>query len=242
MGRYSTLLAPVFAAFAGVGKGERVLDVGCGPGALTSELVTRLGAEFVVAVDPSTSFVAEARRRHPSVEVHEAAAEDLPFPDGEFDRCLGQLVVHFMSDPIAGVREMARVTRAGGTVGACVWDFEEGGSPLTVFWDAVRTIDPMAEGERELAGTRRGHLGELFGQAGLIDVRETTLSVTAVHDTFEQWWEPFTLGVGPAGAYVARLDDAQRAELEETCRTLLDATPITIGAGAWAARGTVAPR
>ena len=239
MGRYSVLLAPVFAAFAGVGKGERVLDVGCGPGALTNELVTRVGAQSVVAIDPSSSFVAEARRRHPSVEVHEAAAEDLPFPEGAFDRCLGQLVVHFMSDPVAGLREMARVTRPGGTVAACVWDFEEGGSPLTAFWDAVRSIDPAAESERALPGTRRGHLGELFEQAGLLDVTETTLSVEAVHDTFEQWWDPFTLGVGPAGAYVARLDDRQRAELEDACRVLLDEAPITIGAGAWAARGTV---
>lgn len=242
MGRYSTLLAPVFAAFAGVADEDRVLDVGCGPGALTSELVRRVGAARVAAVDPSTSFVGEARRRNPAVEIHEAAAESLPFPDGTFDRALGQLVVHFMSDPVAGIREMSRVTKPGGDVAACVWDFEEGGSPLTPFWEAVRWIDPTVEGERELPGTRRGHLGALFRQAGLGDVVETTLSVEARHETFERWWEPFRLGVGPAGVYVAGLDDRRRAELEAACRAVLDNAPFTIEARAWAARGTVASR
>jgi SAM-dependent methyltransferase len=242
MGRYSTLLAPVFVGFAGVTEGDRVLDVGCGPGALTSELARRVGAARVAAVDPSASFVTEARRRNPSVEVHEAAAESLPFPDGTFDRTLGQLVVHFMSDPVAGIREMARVTEPGGEVAACVWDYEEGGSPLTSFWEAVRSIDPTAEGERELPGTRRGHLGDLFREAGLGEVVETTLSIEARHETFEQWWEPFQLGVGPAGVYVARLDERRRDELEAACRALLDHAPFTIEARAWAARATVEPR
>src|SRR5580765_2048472 len=114
MGRYSTLLAPQFADFAGVGSGQRVLDVGCGPGALTTELVVRVGASAVAAVDPSASFVAAARERHPGVEVVQASAEQLPFPDGAFDASLAQLVVHFMPDPIRGLSEMARVTRPDG--------------------------------------------------------------------------------------------------------------------------------
>src|SRR5215204_1495417 len=136
MGRYSVPLAPELADFAGVAPGQRVLDVGCGPGALTTELVNRLGAENVVAVDPSEPFVAAAKERHPEVEVKLATAERLPLGDGEFDAALAQLVVHFMSDPVAGLREMARVTRGAGIVAACVWDYGGGRHPLGPFWEA----------------------------------------------------------------------------------------------------------
>src|SRR5215207_1528593 len=114
MGRYSLLLSPQLADLAGVRMGQRVLDVGCGPGALTAELVRRLEPSAVAAVDPSESFVSAARSRYPGVDVQQASAEDLPFTDDSFDVSLAQLVVHFMSDPIAGLKEMARVTRQGG--------------------------------------------------------------------------------------------------------------------------------
>src|SRR5580765_4586183 len=142
MGRYSMPLAPAFADFAAVTAGRRVLDVGCGPGALTTELAQRLGPEAVSAVDPSESFVAAARERHPGVTVQRAAAEELPFEDDAFDVSLAQLVVHFMSDPEAGLREMARVTREGGVVAACVWDHAGGRGPLSPYWDAARELDP----------------------------------------------------------------------------------------------------
>src|SRR4030095_10457628 len=116
MGRYSTLLAPQFADFAAVQPGQRVLDVGCGPGALTRVLVERLGTDEVAAVDPSEQFVDAARERHPGVDVQRAAAEELPFADAEFGGALAQLVVHFMSDPVHGLSEMGRVTREGGVV------------------------------------------------------------------------------------------------------------------------------
>src|SRR5579859_4600193 len=109
MGRYSEPLAPQFADLAGFGRGQRALDVGCGPGALTAVLVSRAGAEAVSAVEPSASFVAAARERLPGADVRQAAAERLPFPDGVFDVVLAQLVVHFMTDPVTGLREMARV-------------------------------------------------------------------------------------------------------------------------------------
>src|SRR5688572_33134090 len=118
MGRYSVLLAPQLAAFAEIAAGQRVLDVGCGPGALTTELVRLVGATRVTAVDPSEPFVAAVRERHPGVTVEQAAAEQLPFPDDAFDAALAQLVVHFMTDPVAGLQELARVTRTGGVVGA----------------------------------------------------------------------------------------------------------------------------
>ena len=237
MGRYSTLLAPQFADLAGVGAGQRVVDVGCGPGALTTELVERVGASNVAAVDPSESFVAAARERHPGVDVQEAPAETLPFADGAFDAALAQLVVHFMADPVQGLTEMARVVRAGGVVAACVWDHAGGQTPLAPFWQAVHELDPDEEGERNLAGGREGHLTELFREAGLREISETALPIRVEHATFEEWWEPFTLGVGPAGAYAVGLDPEQQAELRERCRQQLPEAPFTLPARAWAARG-----
>ena len=115
MGRYSVLLSPQLADLAGVRSGQRVLDVGCGPGALTSELAARVGAESVAAVDPSEPFVAAARERNPGVDVRRATAEELPFEDAAFDATLAQLVVHFMADPVGGLTELARVTRRDGS-------------------------------------------------------------------------------------------------------------------------------
>src|SRR4051812_1419291 len=129
MGRYSVLLTPQFADLAGVGPGQRVLDVGCGPGALTTELVERVGASNVAAVDPSESFVAAARERHPGVDVQESPAETLPFADRMFDAALAQLVVHFMADPVQRLTEKARVTRAGGGVAACGLGYPGGQTP-----------------------------------------------------------------------------------------------------------------
>ncbi len=237
MGRYSLLLSPQFADFAGVRNGQRVLDVGCGPGALTAELVTRVGPAAVAAIDPSESFVAAARARNPGVTVFQASAERLPFPDEAFDAALAQLVVHFMSDPVAGLAEMARVTRPGGIVAACVWDHAGGSGPLNLFWQAARELDPEVHDESQLAGARQGHLTELFEAAGLRQIAETALSANLEHASFDAWWEPFTHGVGPAGSYATSLDPERQAELRERCRSLLPVAPFVITARAWAARG-----
>jgi SAM-dependent methyltransferase len=237
MGRYSVPLAPAFADFAGVSAGQRALDVGCGPGALTTELVGRLGTDAVTAVDPSEPFVAAARERHPGVTVEQASAEQLPFEDDAFDTALAQLVVHFMADPVGGLREMTRVTRAQGVVAASVWDHGGGRGPLSPYWSAVHEVDPDAADESRLAGAREGHLSELFAAAGLREIDEQPLEVHAEHPTFEDWWEPFELGVGPAGAYVAGLDPGARAELRERCRARLPDAPFVLTARAWSARG-----
>jgi SAM-dependent methyltransferase len=237
MGRYSAPLAPQLADLAGVSAGQRVVDVGCGPGALTGELVDRLGADAVSAVDPSESFVAAIQERYPAVRVEHAPAERLPFPDDTFDAALAQLVVHFMADPETGLAEMSRVTRPGGVVAACVWDHAGSGGPLTAFWAVARELDPAAEDESGLAGVRDGHLAELLRAAGMRAVEQTTLSVSVGHPSFDEWWEPFTLGVGPAGAYVTGLDDGTRERLRERCRELLPMAPFEITARAWAARG-----
>jgi SAM-dependent methyltransferase len=238
MGRYSVPLAPKLADLAGVVAGQHVLDVGCGPGALVAELVRRLGSAAVTAVDPSEPFVAAARERHPGVTVERAPAEDLPFPDDAFDAALAQLVVHFMADPVAGLREMARVTREGGVVAACVWDHAPGGQgPLSLFWEVARELDPGVADESERAGARAGDLTELFEAAGLQEIEETHLTVSVEHPTFDDWWEPYTLGVGPAGAFAARLEPERQAQLREVCRERLPPAPFVLTARAWTARG-----
>jgi ubiquinone/menaquinone biosynthesis C-methylase UbiE len=237
MGRYSTPLAPQLADLAGVRPGQRVLDVGCGPGALTAELVARLGIDAVVAADPSEPFVEAVRRRHPGVQVAVAGAEQLPFDDGVFDAALAQLVVSFMADPVAGLTEMRRVTRGGGVVAACVWDHGGGRTPMAAFWQAVHAIDPDAPDETGQAGAREGHLAELFEAAGMSDVEAGTLRVMREHATFEDWWQPLTLGVGPAGRYLAERDAAVAADVRERCRGLLGDGPVVIDARAWAAIG-----
>ena len=237
MGRYSTPLAPRFADFASIGEAQRVLDVGCGPGALTGELVRRFGADAVAAVDPSPGFVEAAGQRHPGVDVQRAEAESLPFDDGAFDAALAQLVVHFMTDPASGIAEMRRVTRRGGVVTACVWDHAGGGGPLARFWDAARELDPGVADESDLPGARGGDLERLLQEAGLGGVEERLLTVEVEHGSFDEWWEPFTLGVGPAGAYVQGLAEDARDRLRERCRELHPDAPFAVSASAWAARG-----
>ena len=239
MGRYSRLLAPQLADFAGLESGQRVLDVGCGPGALTTELVARLGADSVTAIDPSEPFVDAARARHPGVEVHLGSAEQLPFETDGFDAALAQLVVHFMADPLGGLSEMRRVTRPGGAISACVWDYAGGGAPLSRFWEAACDLDPAAVDESRLAGARVGHLRELFVAAGLREVEETALTVEYEHEDFDEWWQPFGGGVGPAGTYVQSLSPARLSALRERCRELLPEGPFVSVSRAWAARGRV---
>ena len=241
VGRFAAPLAPVFADFAGIRPGQRVLDVGCGPGALLGELVGRLGEGSAMGVEPSDAFAAAARARHPAAGVEIGTAEKLPFPDHSFDAALAQLVVHFMSDPVGGLREMARVTRPGGTVAACVWDHAGGTGPLELFWSAVREFDPEVDDESGRVGTRQGQLCELFLKAGLADVDETALTVAVEYTGFDEWWEMFTLGVAPAGVHVARLTAGEREALRIRCAERfaeLDSPVIT--GSAWAARCHVA--
>lgn len=232
MGRYARPLAEVFAVFAGVDAGDKVLDVGSGPGALTAHLRS-VGAD-VTAIDPSPPFVEALGAQFPDVDVRLGTAEELPYDTDAFDAALAQLVVHFMKDPVVGIRQMARVTRPGGVIAACVWDGPTGA--LAPFWDAVHEIDPEAEDEALLSGAQRGHLTELFEAAGLHGVQEGPLAVDVVHPSFEEWWEPYTFGVGPAGDYIQRLDDGGRARVESVARDRLGSGPFTITATAWAAR------
>lgn len=237
MGRFSRLLSPQMADLAGVEPGQRVVDVGCGTGALTRVLVERLGAENVVGADPSQSFVAASRERFPGVRIELAPAEELPFGDGEFDGAVAQLVVHFMTDPVAGIGEMARVTRSGGIVAACVWDHAGGTGPLRLFWDAAHLRSDTVPDESHLPGVREGHLVELFEAAALRNVEGSTVVAELEMPSFDEYWEPFERGVGPAGAYLLSLGPGDQAALREAARALAGGEPFTISARAWAARG-----
>ncbi len=240
MGRYTLSLAPAFADAAGVTGGMRVLDVGCGPGGLTQELARRVGPADVAAIDPAPRFVAACRERNPGADVREGVAEALPWRDGHFDAALCSLVVAFMQDPDQGIREMARVTRPGGPVAACTWDVAGGGmTMLNTFWAAARTVEPAVVGERQRAGVSEGDLGERLERAGLEDVEEGALEAHARYADFEDFWDPFTFGVGPAGQYLAALPADRQARVREACREAVPAGPFTLAARAWFARGTV---
>ncbi|MCB0913756.1 MAG: class I SAM-dependent methyltransferase [Propionibacteriaceae bacterium] len=220
MGRYSLPLARQFARFARATRGSRALDVGCGPGALTAELVRRLGVRAVAACDPSPDFVSACIDRNPGVEVRHGAAEALPFTDSRFDVVGAQLVLHFVPEPAAAAAEFIRVTRSGGTIAVCVWDFERGMELLRAFWDAAVGIDPDAPDEqRVMRFGRSGEIAEWLSAAGLRDVEETTLTVTTTYAGFDELWASLLRGVGPAGSYCVHLPpdrrDALRGALHE---------------------------
>lgn len=241
MGRYAPTLAAAFADAAGIEAGMRVLDVGCGPGGLTHELVSRTDPEGLAAIDPAPQFAEACRERHPRVDVRVGPAEQLPWDDGAFDAALAQLVIAFMRDPDRGVREMARVTRPSGTVAACMWDIAGGGmTMLNTFWTAVRSIVPDAAGEQRRAGTMEGDIAERFRRAGLEDVTESVLTAHAEYTGFDDFWGPFTYAVGPSGEYLRSLDPEQQTAVREACRAALPTDgPFALDARAWFARGTV---
>jgi SAM-dependent methyltransferase len=244
VGRYSRELARALIEAAGIAPEQTAVDVGCGPGGLTAELAERLGAEHVAAVDPSASFVEACARRLPGVRVEQARAESLPFADGEFDRALAQLVVNFMADAPAGVREMRRVTRSGGVVAAAVWDYAGEMTLLRRFWDAAVALDPSAaesdEG-RSMRYCEPGSLQGLWEDAGLDEVEVGQAVVSAPYESFADLWAPLETGVGPSGAYVAVLEPSDRAALarEVYDRLGAPAAGFRLTARAWTVTGRV---
>jgi SAM-dependent methyltransferase len=240
MGRYSRPLAELFVESAGLPGAGRALDVGCGPGALTEQLAMRFGETEVAGVDPSESFVAAASARHPWADIRHGVAEHLPFDDDTFAASLAELVVHFMTDAAAGVREMVRVTRSGGVVAACVWDFAGGRAPQSLFYAALGSVVTVVDDESRLVGARAGELAALLRDAGCTAIEESELTVSVEYATFEDWWTPYTLGVSPAGRQRAILPQLERDDVRDRCREQqLPEPPFTITATAWSARGEV---
>ena len=247
MGRWSRLLAPPYIAFAGVKNGDRVLDVGTGTGSLAAALEASLPASEIVGVDPSEAFIAYARENAKSPRVHFEVgdAQALKFKDGSFDNTLALLVMNFIPDHNKAVAEMRRVTRAQGTVSACVWDYDSGMQMLRFFWDEAVALDPAVEpkDERHMKFSREGQLGDLWRRAGLINITEEPLMIDQAYSSFNDYWEPFTNGAGPGGAYVVSLSEDRRQQLEARMRKRLlgdrQDGPFTLRARAWCVRGEV---
>ena len=237
MGRYSRPLAGRLADWLEVSAGQRALDVGCGPGAFTQLLVDRLGADHVAAIDPSPPFVAACRDRLPGVDVRQGGAESLPWDDASFDVTGACLVIHFMTDPVGGVAEMRRVTREDGWVGATVWDLKGARAPMAPLWTAFAEVAPEHPDESDFQGGSRASLVSILEGAALRDVEVTELAVTVTHPTFDEWWQPYLHGVGPAGEAVASLDPDRREQIERTLRRNLGDGPFDVTAVAWAGRG-----
>jgi len=244
IGRYGPALARALVETTNVSAGQRALDVGCGPGALTAVLSEVLGSDRVSAVDPSEPFVEACARRLPGVEVRLGSAEALPFPDHSFDVSLAQLVVNFMGDPPVGVGEMRRVTRPGGTVAAAVWDYAGEMTLLRRFWDAAVSLDPDAadrdEG-RTMPYCTPEELKGLWRDAGLREPAVSALVVDAEYGGFDDLWQSLEHGSGPSTAYAASLANAQRARLRDELRRRLGVgeEPVRLTARAWRVIGTV---
>jgi ubiquinone/menaquinone biosynthesis C-methylase UbiE len=245
VGRYSPGLARAMCEAAGVRPGQRALDVGCGSGALVERLASILGPENVAGVDPSEPFVDAARARVPGARIEVGSAESLPFEDGEFDATLSQLVVNFLTDPDQGLREMTRVTRPGGVVAGCVWDYAGEMTMLRTFWDAAAALDPEQAAPVMESHTMRfatpDELAKLWRRAGLEAVEVSPLVVEAAYDDFDDLWAPFPTGVGPAGAYAASLEPEAQARLREELARRLGSPEgaFTLSARAWCAVGSV---
>jgi SAM-dependent methyltransferase len=244
VGRYGDALGRALAELAGVSPGMRALDVGAGTGKLTGVLAEILGEENVAAVDPSEPFVTALANRFPDADVRAATAENLPFADSSFDAALAQLVFNFLTDPERGLGEMLRVVREGGVVAAAVWDYGQRMTLLTTFWEAAAAVDRRgAEALDERTRMRfgkEGGLGELWQNAGIRETKSGEIVVSASYESFDDLWEPFMLGVGPAGAYAASLDRDAQAALREEYRRRLGSPegPFELEARAWYAIGT----
>jgi SAM-dependent methyltransferase len=242
VGRFGPTLSAAHVAAARVQPGQRVLDVGCGPATLTAVLGAIVGAGSVAAVDPSQSFVDACRERVPGADVRLAEAESLPFADDTFDVAMSQLVVNFMADAEAGIREMQRVVRPGGMVSSCVWDYADGMEMLRAFWDAALELDPDAPDEgRTMRYCRDGELAALWTTCGLADVEGGALVAAAEYESFDDYWGPFTSGLAPSGAYCASLDSERREVLRGACFRRLGSPPgaFKLDARAWYATGRV---
>jgi SAM-dependent methyltransferase len=240
MGRYSRELAPRLLDFAGIEQGMRALDVGCGSGALTAALADRLGAANVAAADPSEPLLAACAEHVPGADVRRAPAEELPWADGSFDAVLSQLVLNFVADADAAVAEMRRVAAPGAILASCTWDYAGGMRMLHTFWDAAAELDPQAPDEANMRYRTEEELASLWERGGLTDVETGPLEVEVTYDGFDDYWEPFTLGVGPAGTYCASLDPEQREALRTGCFNRLGspAGAFSLTARAFAVRGT----
>ena len=246
MGRWSRLLAPQLVDFAALNGAGRFLDVGSGAGALTFTIAERNPHAIVQGIDPSKEYVEYARGRNTfpdRVKFEVGDAQDLPFPDAGFDASASLLAFNFIPDPKKALGEVCRVTKSGGRISAAVWDYGRGMQMLRLFWDSVASVDPAAAASHEMYMPlcREGALETLWQECGLEDVTGRPLDIEMEFESFGDYWGPFLLGQGPAGAYVQRIDEARRKVLREDVKRRLglheENRPFSLQARAWAVRG-----
>lgn len=248
MGRWSRLLAQPFVSLTDVKDGNRILDVGTGTGALASALSKSAPSSEVVGIDPSEGFIGYAKRtsQSPRHQFEIGDAQSMRFPSASFDTAMALLVMNFVPDHVKATTEMRRVTRPGGVVSACVWDYDAGMEMLRFFWDEVIALDPAlaARDERNMKLSRAGQLGDLWRTAGLVKVTESPITVDQPFASFQDYWEPFLKGAGPGGAYVVSLSAERRGQLEARLRQRLLGNrqdgAFVLKARAWCVRGEVA--
>lgn len=247
MGRWSIRLAPRYMQFARLRDAGRILDVGCGTGALVKAIANATRKSEIVGVDPAESFIGYARTQFtdPRITLRVGDAMQLPFPDAHFDQALSLLVMMFIPQPERAAAEMKRVTRPGGTVSACTWH-RDGLELASIFWEEACKLDPGADAraQRPKHSNREGQLAALWSSAGLADVEETAITMELPFSSFDDFWRPHLLGVAPQGAYVASLPEDRREALRAALHTRILGSrpdgPFTLKAKALAVRGTVA--
>ncbi len=248
MGRWSRRLAPALIGFAGVAAGERVLDVGCGTGSLTSALAAQPDLTEIAGIDMAEPYVELARHKlasDPRVRIELGDACALPFVDGSFDRALALLVLQFVPQPQQAVMEMRRVVRPGGVVAAAVWDGFGGMPHMRMLWDTAAALDPEDEGARRLFRPlyAAGELAELWRRVGLREVEDTSLLIRMDFAHFDDYWQPFLSGDGPPGQYVTGLAAPARERLRTHLRRAYESNrpdgPRSFAAVAWACRGVI---
>ncbi len=245
MGRWSAGLAPLFLDELRMPEPRKVLDVGSGTGNLTRAVAERWPSCQVVGVDASPEFVEAARARaahlRGRVRFEAGRADDLPLDDGSVDAALALLVLTFVPDADRAVAQMQRVTRPGGLLAAAVWDYGGRMQMLRRLWDAAARLDPTVVGQDEATMPlgRPGGLLDLWQRAGLADVDGDRVTVSTRFEDFDDYWEPFLMGQGPAGAYVTGLPDAARAALRAELAATVGPGPFELSATAWWVRGTV---
>jgi SAM-dependent methyltransferase len=249
LGRWTRLVAEPFVAFARLPPDGDILEVGCGTGSVALALAPRRPQGRVVAIDIAEPYVAYARHRQGAAPVRFAVCDacHLAYRDHAFAGAVAQLVLNFVPNAIAALREMRRVTRPGGTIAAAVWDFRGGLVYQRLFWDTAAGIDPAAAAVRDRLFSHPLALPEglidLWQQAGLAKTERASLTIRMDYPSFNDYWEPLLGGQGPVGTYVGELSPALRAEIEERVRgAYLSGAPDgprSMTATAWAVRGIV---
>jgi SAM-dependent methyltransferase len=246
MGRWSRQLAPRFLRGLEVPPAQRWLDVGCGTGALSAAIIECCAPQAVIGVDPSEGFLATAKARLPAhVLLHRAAAHEMPLHDAAVDVAVSALLLNFVPDAAAALREMARVTMGGGQVAACLWDYAEKMDLIRTYWDAAAQLGLVPPGQDQgerFPICRPDALAAAFAGAGLQQVEVSAIEIEMHFVDFDDYWQPFLGGQGPAPAHAMSLDEPVRTRLRDLIRARLPVQPggaIHLAARAWAARGTV---